>query len=639
MTETVQTLIQELTREEKLAAAKEYFNPSPCPCLPWLTDEELLAALDLPDGPVTVAALYKEREERVHLSGDEGDPLRFGFEFEQWKDADRLLSEKQYLYVAGGNRASKSEWAAKRFVESCLAYGNSIRWCFQATEDLSRDTQQKLIWKYLPQEIKALNFKHDPRHIYKVRWSLAQGFTEGLLVLPNKTQIVFKTYKQLAKENQGIELGARRQAEPAPQYAKNGRKPPNIGVWADENMPLDWFKTLITRLGTRGAKLVWTFTAIDGITTTVKEFIGTARTLESRPSELLASRKNLPDLPVGHMPYIQEPMTAGGAVIYFFTQWNPFSGYAEKGGVKFECENKSSEFIERKAYGYARDVMNKCFPLFGPENIVKRAHLPRLMTRYMLTDPGDASRNWASIWVGVASNGWHYIYMDWPDAQTYGEWAVPSANPMQADGDRGDAQRSLGFGVAQFAAEWRRLELTASGPLPPSDGRPASVAAPDGALRRSPVTAGELPRQRDGGADLEQPAEEIFQRFIDPRAAANEHIEEHGGTNLYQKFAELNDPMIFTPWSGVERAIGYAHVNALLYWNKEKPLEVPLNCPKLYVCEECLQVIWMFSNYTGMGGERAGGKDFADLVRGMALADLQYYETGGLQCLSKGGSY
>jgi hypothetical protein len=46
----------------------------------------------------------------------------------------------------------------------------------------------------------------------------------------------------------------------------------------------------------------------------------------------------------------------------------------------------------------------------------------------------------------------------------------------------------------------------------------------------------------------------------------------------------------------------------------------------------------MFGNYTGFGGEKAGSKDFADLVRGMALGDLQFYEDNTLQSRG-GGSY
>jgi hypothetical protein len=279
--------------------------------------------------------------------------------------------------------------------------------------------------------------------------------------------------------------------------------------------------------------------------------------------------------------------------------------------VKAECANKSSEFIERKAYGFARDVMNKAFPLFGAVNIIARGHLPNKMTRYMLSDPGDASRAWATLWVGVAPNGWHYIYRDWPDAQTYGEWAVPSSNPLQPDGDRGDAQREQGFGVKQYADEWRRLEKLG-----------LVVTTPEGIEVARPDLRDEV----------------IFDRYTDPRAANNPHIELHGGTNLYQKFAEVEPPMLFLPWSGVEIAIGYTHVNSLLYWNPEQPLSTPDNCPKLYVTEDCKQVIWMFSNFTGQGGAKAGGKDFADLVRGMALADLQYYESNEFKS-SGGGSY
>src|SRR5581483_389240 len=490
----------ELTTAEILAAAKELWKPTPHPFLPWFSDDDLLRVLAAPDGAEKVARLYQDREERIWLAGDKepdkGEPFTYGFELEHWKDADRLLRDFEYLYVAGGNRASKSEWAAKRLVKAALTYGNSIIWCLQSTEENSRDTQQKHIWKFLPDAIKALNYRNDPKHVYKVRWSLATGFTEGLLVLPNKTQIVFKTYKQDPAEHQGIELGARRD-KVVPDV-------PNIGAWADENMTVKWLETLKTRVSTRGAKMLWTYTAIDGITTTIKEFLGTPKTVESRPSELLASRVNIPGLPVGHMPYIQRPTTAGGAVIYFFTQWNPFSGYGESGGVKQLCEGKSTEYIERKAYGFARDVMNKAFPMFGEWNIVDPKHVPTTGTNYMFTDPAGA-RNWATLWVRVVKGGDHYIYRDWPDAQTYGEWAIPSEDTHQPDGDPGDAQKTLGFGTEQLASEWRRLEAGVTG-----DGK----------------------------------REEIFQRFIDPRAGKTEHIEEHGGTCLVDKFAALQEPML-----------------------------------------------------------------------------------------------
>ena len=204
---TVEATI-ELTRDERLAAAKEYFNPTPCPELPWLSDDELLAALELPDGPVQVAALFKERVERIWLASDEGDPFYYGFELPHWKDCDWLQRDNDLVYCAGGKRASKSERAAKRIVQAAMKYPKGVIWCFQDNHPTSIATQQKLIWKYLPSQIKALNGKQDRRKTFAVGYTLKNGFSDGVLVLPNKTAIHFLTYNSEVTDYQGWEIGA-----------------------------------------------------------------------------------------------------------------------------------------------------------------------------------------------------------------------------------------------------------------------------------------------------------------------------------------------------------------------------------------------------------------------------------------------
>ncbi len=59
----------------------------------------------------------------------------------------------------------------------------------------------------------------------------------------------------------------------------------------------------------------------------------------------------------------------------------------------------------------------------------------------------------------------------------------------------------------------------------------------------------------------------------------------------------------------------------LLEYNEEQPVCPVLNEPKLYVADNCRQIMWMFENYTSLGGEEGGCKDPADLVRYMAQDD------------------
>lgn len=585
--------LTDLTTAEIVAAARATWPVQAHPFLPWFSDEDLVAVLaDGGDGPAKVAKLYAEREQRLFLASDDGDPFHYGFELPHWKDADELICAVcDLLYVAGGKRASKSEWAAKRIVQSAMTYGKGIIWCFQDNERTSISTQQKLIWKYLPPEIRARNGKMDRQRIYKINYTPANGFADRILVLPNRTEIHFLTYNQEPTDFQGWAIGA-----PIPP-GKLNPKIPNLGAWPDENLPLQWLETIRFRATTNSAKCIWTFSTTEGITTTIKEVLGTPVTLKTRPAELLANRVNIPGLKMGEMPYVQRCTSARACAIYFHSDLNLFGdNYAN---VKSLCAGKSTAFIEENAYGYARDVMNKAFPLFGEWNIVKRENIPRKGTNYMFTDPAGA-RNWATLWVRVAPGGDHYIYRDWPDAQTYGEWAVPSTDPHQPDGDAGKAQKSLGFGIQQYKALFRNAER---------------------------------------GTGSAETGEDIFERYIDPRAGRNPHAAEKGGTCIIDEFIDGADPMHIIPASGVERSVGITHVNTLLYWDKEKPLVPLLNAPKLYVSEDALQVIWMLSNYTDRGGEKGGSKDFADLVRYMALADLQYYESNEFESFVPGKGY
>ena len=608
MSDTVQTNgtgapdLRALDEAAVLAAAKAEWRATPHPLLPWFNNAQLLALLRQPGGSDRVAQLYAEREERIYLAGDTdgSDPLRFGFELPCWKTADDMAREFKFIYCAGGKRAGKSERAAKRLVQAALQFPRGILWAFQGNAKTSIAAQQTLVWKYLPPTIKALNGKQDRRKIFAVSFSEKNGFADAVLVLPNRTKIHFLTYEMDVKQYQGWQIGSPWRpgmpltaTEAAMQQLMDGTEGDvqNLGFWADEDMPFPWLETCELRAATHGARGLWTFSTTEGITPAIKQVLGTATTLESKPAELLGDRVNLPQLPKGEMPFRQKAERTDWGAIFFFSEFNPFGdNYAN---VKSFCAGKTSDAIMENAYGYARDTRHKAFPLFGEWNIVKRDHLPKKMTRYMITDPGGASRNWATIWIGVAENGCLYIDRDWPDEQTYGEWAVPSEDPKQPDGNRGPAQRSLGFGYTQLAEHWRKLEA----------------------------------------------GEEIFDRYIDPRAAANPHLEEEGGTDAYREFAELPEPMIFTGFSGKKMKTGFDAVNELLFWDREKPLSWPTNAPHLYVSEDCKQVRWMLTNFTGLGGDKAGGKDFADLVRGAALADLQFYEDNTLKSFGIGKGY
>jgi hypothetical protein len=669
---------------ERRAAARpaEAGTPNPKleewhPLLPNPTREEVEGMLARPGGAAAYAEFVNLRRRRMRLADeDTGDPLYHGFELPHWAEADEQLRltrkspelESGFLYVAGGKRASKSEWAAKRFVHAAMTFPKSVMWAFQAGEGIGTQTQHKLIWRYLPREVKAMNAPR--RHGFtKINYSQDGGFTEGVLVLPNRTEIHFMTYKMDPKGYQGGELGVGLNDELRERMAADPQLN-NIGAWLDEDAPLTWVETVEFRCSTRGAKVVWTFSTMDGITTAVKEVLGTPKTVKSRRASLFpANQRLVRDCPPGEMPYLQVCSRTGWRAMYFHTDLNPFgANWPEVRGL---CENKPFAYAAENAYGWSEDARGKAFPLFSGVNVVEAEEVPGTGTNYFFTDPAGA-RNWASMWVRVTDENpaRYFVYRDWPEAQRYGPWAEPSKREGELDGQPGRAQRSLGLGYAQLKGEWLKRERIwiaqelrdwsanakpAEGasarpqtPNPNGDELPGWVEErlkreyPDGQARRR--VRGLL---LSGEAVPEFLQEEIHERYIDPRAGRDERTAREGTTcavdelmkeDVDKQSGERIPALRFFPAPGLAIETGINAVNGLLFWKTLEAYCRVMNEPRLYVSRECQQVIWMLGNYTGSSGETGACKDFADLLRYMALARLRYVGDGKLKTTG-GGSY
>jgi hypothetical protein len=619
---------------------------TPHPLLPPLAAEEVAALCATEAGAAQVLEYHAAREQRIRLAGEEGDPLRYGFELPHWAEADDLLAENHLLYVSGGKRASKSHWAAKRIVDAAVHIGRGIIWCFQDSEATSIATQQKLIWLHLPPPIRALNGKRHP--VYKINYTQANGFTDRKLVLPNRTEIYFLTYNQESSEYQGWELGFPAvELQPAlEERQRQGGELPrlfNMGVWADENLTLSWFDTIKLRLATRGAKMIWTYSPLVGITRTIKEFLGALRVVKSLPSALLPDRVNVPGCPPGHMPFIGQPTTPRSAVMYFHTALNPFGGYEY---VKDQCAGRDAAYVMRQAYGWCEDTQSRALPLFSGVNVIEPEALPAAGTNYHLVDPAG-NRNWSSIWVRVAPGNPadFYIYRDWPDLARFGEWAVASDRVDHPDGDPGPAQRSLGYGVVEYKRLFLAEELILPAGTAKAEAEARARQEADPYRRRRILEALEA---LEGDVLEESVVEEIHERYIDPRAGKAMKQAERGGTCLQWELDKENrdeqgrilaPKLFFRLASGVEIRDGLIALNTLLWWDTKQPLVPILNAPRLFVVRTAAQVIWAAETYTAEGGEDGACKDFADLLRYMATSNLRFITAGGRVRTSGGGSY
>lgn len=226
----------------------------------------------------------------------------------------------------------------------------------------------------------------------------------------------------------------------------------------------------------------------------------------------------------------------------------------------------------------------------------------RNSTLYQFLDPA-AARRWFAIWVLANDENPSRlaIVRDWPDEQTYGEWAVATERVTTADskkgwgGDIGPAQGTEGWGPERYREEFRRIEQDELLPW--------------------------LAAQLGTGAP-----QEVALRYIDPRAGEAPTTD---GTTLILNLAKEapgNPGMDFTPAPGLREDEGIAAIEALLEYKPGAPVCWPTNLPRLFVRDTCRQVIWALSNFNRMsiGDSKAPMRDPVDLVRYIALADLSH---------------
>jgi hypothetical protein len=390
-----------------------------------------------------LAAFITAREEGIRL--EKTDPLRYGIEPASWARADAERSRLREKYPVGvieewnlgGNRAGKSERAAKRIVELMIEKDFAKVWCLQSTEASSIENQQGLIYKYLPPEYRSETGKLRQGTTTKINYSVSGGFTENKLVLPNGSMCVFKFYSMDVKSVEGAELDC---------------------AWADELVTPDWLEALRYRLLTRNGLLHVTFTPVAGYTPTVASILNGAVTTEEAAGELLPK---ITGDGCEMVPLIQQPLARNASIIYFHTQENPFGNYPS---LKVVLEGKNRETILCRAYGVATRSRVSRFPRFRDDvHVVDADRVPTEGTNFQIVDP-CSGRNWFMIWVRVDIRGRLTVYREWPPVDRYitgvgvvGPWAVPSAN--KSDGDPGDAQKTFGWGLQEYKEEIERLEV------------------------------------------------------------------------------------------------------------------------------------------------------------------------------------
>lgn len=446
--------------------------------------------------PAALSDLWELYHEAIENA--ERDPYRYGFVLPHWHRADELLGQFNEILVSGGNRSSKTTWAARAVVRSALENPGSVIMCFAQNADVSVRQQQSAIYDALPVELRVKTLGTEAN----VSYTRKNGFSKSSLILPgSKSHIIFKTYAQFLNNDtilEGAELGSR------------NAKWLNVGAWCDEYLiGPELLATLRFRLATRNARLLVTFTPIDGYTEVVRDYLEGARTVETKAAPLLGGRQ---------VPVVQHSRNRDAGIIYFHSADNPFGGHER---IAQDLKGRPEEEILCRCYGIPTKSSTTVFPNFNRNlNVIPHDKVPTSgVTRYMVLDPAG-NKNWFMCWIAVDASDTYYVYREWPDINV-GPWTKWHGGKYIG----GEGSKNLGYGIKDYVDLIGRLEE----------------------------------------------GETITERLIDPRLGAAKYQSEFGSSCIIQDLDKAG--LVFQPAPGVEIQDGLQAIQTKMAYNKNAPID------------------------------------------------------------------
>ena len=509
---------------------------------------------------------WKENSEELQAA----DPVNYGYTLQNWRKVMGEWNDYKNHIIFGGNRSSKSTFASRMVMLYAQMVPEAEIRCFSVNDSSSINDQQRMVWEALPQVYKNLTKKKGDN--YSVQYSQKNGFTSGKLILPPQegykrgSSVIFQTYKSFQLDAQIAE----------------GWKAHLI--WADEEIPLNLFKTLQLRLTDYleaepfNSKMLLTFTTLKGWTSLINDLCAGAKTLKTRWSDILKE----------DIPYEQESRNWSQTKLhYFWTQDNPF---LPKSSLK-QFEGRPRSEIMARAHGICTKSMETALPKFSREShVVKQEDLPWIknpdckVTHYQALDPAG-SKHWYFIYAGVVQGLSEdepeiYVWAEFPD-QSYGAWGVANDKPQ---GAAGPAMKGSGLGIVNYVALMHRIE-------------------------------------EEMGAD-------IFEYGVDKRFARHTITGQMGDTRLLDELLKAGKRYI-TPvahkadvsgTSKTEIELGVQEINNRLDYNTEIPIDAT-NRPRLFISEQCENLIQCMENYTAAAGPNEVWKDGVDCIR--ILLDME----------------
>ena len=524
---------------------------SPHPFLQPPTDEEIVLLAE--NDPKLLESLYQAHEGRIKAS--EEDPVRYGFDLAGWERMQDSLYNYNECLVLGGNRSGKTTGCAKMVMQAVMDNEDGHIVCFSQNADTSIKVQQAAMWDMMPKEFRK---KTKSTEGY-INFSMQNGFTGQSFIFPDtRTRVDFKTYTQFSNNQtilEGFEFG----------FKKTNTL--NIGAWLDEYLgDSALVNTLRFRLATRDAKMVIGFTPINGYTPFISEYLKGAETIRTRAAELLGYKQ---------LPIEQYSPERDAGVVYLHSDENPFGGYDR---ISKDLYNRPEDEIMVRAYGVPVKSMTSLLPLFNTEvNVLSETPnkygktFPDISDKsefscYQVVDPAGA-RNYVSIWAGVNKDNEVYIRKEFPDRDTYGEWAVFGDPKWKF----GPASKKLGLNVEGYVELFNEIE--------------------------------------------DELNIEVIERIGDSRYFAREN---ENNDDLFTSFYDYG--MHFIPSDGRTEDQG---ITALDEWFSYNPnVEVDeANKPLCYIHKDCGNLIDSLINYNSKGKSDEPLKDFFDVIRYLRMSN------------------
>lgn len=521
------------------------------PILQSPTDEEIVLLGE--QDPQLLVDLHEAHEGRIRAATE--DPLRYGFDLEGWGRIRDGLQKNNEVLALGGNRSGKTTGCAKMLMQAVVENTDGHVVCFSQNADTSVKVQQAAVWSMMPKE-----FRKKTKSIEGyINYSMQNGFTGSSFIFPDtRTRVDFKTYTQFSNNQtilEGFEFGFK-QTENL-----------NIGAWLDEYLgDAALVNTLRFRLATRDSKMLIGFTPIDGYTPFISEYLKNAETLKTKPAALLNSKA---------VPVEQYSPSRDASVIYLHSDENPFGGYER---ISKDLEGRPDSEILVRAYGVPVKSANALLPYFNTEVNVLTSEpnkygmkFPDISNKskfscYQVVDPAGA-RNYTCIWAGVNDNGEVYIRKEWPDRDSFGEWAIFGDPKWRY----GPASKKVGLNVEGYCELFKEIE-------------------------------------DDLGI-------EVTERIGDSRFFAKEN---ENNDDLFTSFYDFG--LSFIPSNGAMEDQGITALDDWFNYNPNVDIDAS-NRPLCYIHKDCGNLIESLINYNKQGKADEPLKDFFDVIRYLRMSN------------------